>query len=147
MERDTRNASLPKKRTSPTSEKELANRERMRIMQKFLQDSKNFIDLGFQLEAKARNMSAFNAAMSYNKKYAITGSYPDLKIDYEKLLVSKGLLITPTNPSVAYVEGTLHFKLRLLKYVHFYLPSQKIGVYECQLRSCLWRFRRRLVGV
>lgn len=101
---------LPKKRTSPPSEKELANRERMRIMQKFLQDSKNFIDLGFQLEAKARNMSAFNAAMSYNKKYAITGSYPDLKIDYEKLLVSKGLLITPTNPSVAYVEGTLHFK-------------------------------------
>ncbi|MEH6308398.1 DUF6266 family protein [Olivibacter sp. CPCC 100613] len=101
---------LPKKRTSPPSEKELANRGRMRIMQKFLQDSKNFINLGFQLEAKLRNMSAFNAAMSYNKRHAITGDYPDLKIDYEKLLVSKGILTPPADPSVIYSENKLHFK-------------------------------------
>lgn len=101
---------LPKKRTSPPSEKELANRERMRIMQKFLQQSKDFLRLGFQLEAEERNMSAFNAAMSYNKKHAVGGSYPNLNVDYEKLLVSKGTLISPVNPSVVYTDGKLYFK-------------------------------------
>ena len=49
-----------------------------------------FLRIGFRQYAKGQ--TAFNAAMSYTFRNAITGTYPDYMIDYTKLLVSHGHL-------------------------------------------------------
>lgn len=101
--------SLPRKRTGPPTLKELTNRDKMRVMQNFLRYIIDFIRLGFKVEAGVKNMSAFNVAMSYNKKNAIQGEYPALSIDYMKLLVSKGTLPPPVAPTVSFADNTLNF--------------------------------------
>lgn len=100
---------LPKKRTKKPSDKELSNRERMRITQVFLQKIKGFIRLGFAEDAKIKNISAFNAAISYNKKHAIVGEYPELTLNYSAVLVAKGNLLPPQNPSVKLIDDKLVF--------------------------------------
>ena len=45
-------------------------------------------------------MSPFNAAMSYNFKNALTGTYPDYCIDYSQARVSQGNLPGALNPQV-----------------------------------------------
>jgi hypothetical protein len=39
----------------------------------------------------AVEMTAYNAAMSINTVHAIKGSYPDFRVDYPKVTLSKGL--------------------------------------------------------
>jgi len=89
---------------------ELANRHKMRLIQAFLQPALPFVRLGFSLEAKSRNISAFNAAMSYNKKYAFIGEYPDLSIDYYKTLLSTGSLAKPQDVEIALADDGIAFK-------------------------------------
>lgn len=101
---------LPKKKTRAPTILELTNREKMRLMQEFLKDSIHFIRLGFSLDAASKKMSAFNAAMSYNKKNAIVGDYPNLAINYQKVLLSTGNLPKPKGIEILLVENGVSFK-------------------------------------
>ena len=47
--------------------------------------------------------SAFNAAVSYMVKNAVGGSYPDIEINYQRMLVSRGDL-TPPKDAVATIS-------------------------------------------
>ena len=82
--------SAPKVSTKERSLKQLANQEKMSLILKLLQRMIDYIRKGYHLEGEKRRMSAFNAAMSYNKKHAIKGEYPNFEIDYEKLRFSEG---------------------------------------------------------
>jgi len=53
----------------------------------------------------AIRMTAFNSAMSYHIKFAITGTYPNYEIDYSLAQVSKGGLPNAIAPAAA-VSGT-----------------------------------------
>ena len=102
---------LPKKNKHRTpSPLELANRQKMALIQKFLQQALPFIRLGFSLEAEAGNMSAFNAAMSYNKKNAIAGEYPDLSIDFHHALLAKGTLSKPMDARTTLTKEGIQFE-------------------------------------
>jgi len=102
---------LPKKNKHRTpSPLELANRQKMALIQKFLQQALPFIRLGFSLEAEAGNMSAFNAAMSYNKKNAIAGEYPDLSIDFHQALLAKGTLSKPMDARTTLTKEGIQFE-------------------------------------
>jgi len=86
--------SLPRPvRNRKWTEKQLANHARMRIMQKFLGANLDFIRRGFGLVPEIERMSAYNAAMSYNKMNAIKGEFPNLEIDYDKIVFAKGDLL------------------------------------------------------
>jgi len=74
----------------PNSPSQMAQQMRMKKTMEFLHPLKEFIRLGFG--AYTENKSAFNVALSYNMKNALTGEYPDIKIDNSKALVSMGTL-------------------------------------------------------
>lgn len=100
---------LPRFKNKKRSPKQLANQAKMRLMQRFLQGVKGFIDKGFYALAEERRMSAFNAAMSYNKKHAIKGEYPDFEIDYSQFMFAQGELDIPVNVQVHIVDSSMEF--------------------------------------
>lgn len=51
-----------------------------------------FIGIGFEQIAKGQAFSANNAAKSYQLNHALHGVYPDLAVDYSKVLLSRGEL-------------------------------------------------------
>ena len=101
--------SVPKVSTKKKSLKQLANQQKMSVVQKLLQRMIVFIRKGYHLEGEKRRMSAFNAAMSYNKKNAIKGEYPNFEIDYEKVRFAEGDLEGPENLQVERLEDRVDF--------------------------------------
>ena len=81
---------LPRKSHKPRSEARLANEQAMKLIMGVLKPLILFIRMGFRYAAEPLNMSAFNLALSLNKKKAIKGQYPDLEIDWDNLQVSQG---------------------------------------------------------
>lgn len=87
--------SLPTNRKDPKTEKQLAQRQRFRLMTSFLRKFRPVVNIGFK--HGAGNMAAVNRAMSYNVKNAISGEYPDFEILYENLVFSRGDLMGSHN--------------------------------------------------
>ncbi len=83
---------LPKKSDKPRSEKQLANELRMKLAMSFLSPITGIIRAGFQRETEGLRMTPFNMALSYHKKNAVGGVYPDLYFDYSKAKISTGPL-------------------------------------------------------
>lgn len=79
-------------RPGKPSKAQLANHSTMAVTSKFLRNMKDFIKLGYGLQAKGTPQNAHNLATAYHKKHALTGVYPDIKIDYSKVLLSQGTL-------------------------------------------------------
>jgi Family of unknown function (DUF6266) len=58
----------------------------------------------------AQQMSCFNKAMSYNMRNAISGDYPDFRINYPLVVLGVGDLLNPFNVSVqSDAEGQIRF--------------------------------------
>jgi hypothetical protein len=93
----------------PATVKQLACRQEMATVIKFLQPMIEFINMGFMLKAKQAKKYPHNMAVSYNKKNALKGSYPDIAIDYSKVLVTEGTLRRAQNPQVELVPEGLSF--------------------------------------
>ena len=55
-----------------------------------------------------RRMSAYNAAMSHALKNAVTGDYPEYRIDYGKVLLAKGSLAAAAGAAVARSGAAFH---------------------------------------
>ncbi|GGG98485.1 hypothetical protein GCM10007415_37590 [Parapedobacter pyrenivorans] len=91
---------LPRKSNKPRSEKQLANEMRMKLAMSFLSPLSGLIAVGYQQAADGLPMTPFNIALSYHKKHAIGGEYPDLYFDYSKAIISTGAL-TPAEALAA----------------------------------------------
>ena len=72
--------------------KQKANRQAMSATMEFLKPMTDFINVSFKSEAEGSLKNPHNLATSYNKKHALTGQYPDIKVDYSKVILSKGSL-------------------------------------------------------
>ncbi|MBB2151607.1 DUF6266 family protein [Pedobacter gandavensis] len=79
-------------RVGKPSRAQLANHSSMSVTNKLLASMKGFIKLGYGLQAKGTPQNAHNLATSYHKKHALTGEYPNIKVDYSKVILSKGLV-------------------------------------------------------
>src|SRR5690606_6893406 len=90
---------LPKKRTKPFSEAQLAQQRRFGLMGSFLLPLKGLFEIGLA-NVDASEATLFNKAMAINLP-AVTGTYPDFTIDYSKVQFSKGSLLPPRGISVA----------------------------------------------
>lgn len=98
---------LPKKSTKPRSEKQLANETRMKLAMSFLSPLTGIIRVGFQQAAEGLPMTPFNIALSYHKKHAIGGVYPELFFDYSKAKISTGSLAPAESLAVGWVQDGL----------------------------------------
>lgn len=90
---------LGKMTKSPTI-RQLQCRREMAVINGFIKQVTEFTNIGFRLMAKGTNKSPGNMAVSYNKRYALQGTYPDIEIAYEKVLVTQGTMWTADEPSV-----------------------------------------------
>src|SRR5512142_559379 len=80
--------SLPVSVANPQTDAQLAQRQKFSVTMRFLQPLTEFLKTGFK--SYAVKMTGINAAMSYNIKNAVTGTYPNQAFDYQNALVSKG---------------------------------------------------------
>lgn len=98
------------RRIKPLSEKQLASMEKMRIINRLLGRFSEFIKLGFAKTVKGQFVRAYNAAVAYQLKHAVTGSYPNYEIDYSKVRVADGPIDTEgLGPSVSLHDDGILF--------------------------------------
>ena len=75
---------------NPRTEAQMAQRMRFKATTDFLSSMLPFIHEGYKNHAK--NMTEYNAAQSYLLNNAVRGEYPDIALNYEMVLVSRGKL-------------------------------------------------------
>jgi hypothetical protein len=99
---------LPVSVANPKTDAQLSQRQKLSVTMHFLQPLSEFLKTGFK--SYAVKMTGINAAMSYNIKNALTGTYPNIAIDYPNALVARGNLAGALNQVAAStVAGTVHF--------------------------------------
>lgn len=76
---------------NPRTTKQTSNRIKFSVTLAFLQPIIGLIQAGFK--EMAIGMSAFNAAMSYNRLNALTGIAPNITVDLAKVVIAKGSLM------------------------------------------------------
>jgi len=82
---------------------------RFKMAKTFISEVEEFINVGFQHEVADTQRIPENAATSHLIREAIIGKYPNLEIDYSAVLVSKGKLLPPVNPTVKLEGDRLKF--------------------------------------
>ncbi len=95
--------SLPGQFHDRKSVQQLAQRQRMQLINIFLGPYKDVLRMTFQHQANGR--SAFQAAKSYNLLYAIEGTYPEQSVNHSKALVSMGKVPLPSNAEMHQEPG------------------------------------------
>lgn len=94
----------------PNTEKQQLTRLKTKMCSDFVKSVNDFINVGFSIEARnSINKNAFNIAVGYNKPNMFTGDFPDLKIGYDLLILSKGSLTPAQNPVVTLTDTGLTF--------------------------------------
>ncbi len=82
---------LPKKKkNSSKTAAQLANEQKFKFVTEWLVPFHPFVTVGFK--EITGNRTEINEAFSFNYKNAVTGCYPNLGVDYSKVLLSKGSL-------------------------------------------------------
>ncbi|HXB31148.1 MAG TPA: DUF6266 family protein [Puia sp.] len=100
--------SRPPRKRSGSSPLQKQQQAKFVLMHKFLKPLLPLLNVTYN--NLAFQMTGFNKAFSYNVKNAITGEYPDLKIDYAMVLIGRGDLPNVMMPvSVYSKEGKLVF--------------------------------------
>jgi len=101
--------SMPSSRTKPFSPKELQQQAKFSMMSGFLQPVISLLNVTFK--AVAVGMTGFNKGFSYNVKNAISGIHPELRIDYNMVLLGRGELPNVVSPEVVSPSiGKLEFR-------------------------------------
>lgn len=95
--------------SQPSSDKQLNNRQQMKVLTNFFRKIKELLRTGFNPIAENSVQNFHNLAMAYNKPHALKGFYPEVAIDFEKFVFSIGELEPPLNPSVELKGETLKF--------------------------------------
>ncbi len=93
--------------SNPRTPKQQEQRGKFATAFSFLKTIKPFIRIGYK--EFTQDKSAFNSAMSYTLKRAVTGSGKGIKIDFDRALVSMGTLM-PVFEGAATQDGNkMHF--------------------------------------
>lgn len=108
----------------PPTEKQLAIRQGMSLVNGLLKPIQAFIKEGFRVEAAKVAKHPQNLAVSYNMKNALKGYYPNREIDYPKVRLTQGELMGPEHPAVELTATGLNFTWDNL------LPLKKIEEYD-----------------
>jgi len=94
---------------TPPTELQLAVLSIAPLINNFMQPVKEFVRLGFDLQAKLKHTYFTNEVYSYTFKNAIKGTYPNYEIDYTKVLFSKGLMPITDEVGVVSMPNGLEF--------------------------------------
>lgn len=93
--------SVANPRTLPQQEQ----RTRFALTLAFLRTLTPYLRVGYKPQTQTR--TAFNAAMSYNIRYALTGEFPDIGVDYRRVMVARGSLTPVFDVTVTKEDGKI----------------------------------------
>ncbi|MCH8569337.1 MAG: DUF6266 family protein [Balneolales bacterium] len=82
---------LPKQVRDPKTPKQMAQRERFRLVAGFMKVVRPMVSIGFEVSS-GKSYDSNNAALAYNLRYAIAGEYPGQELDYPNVRLSMGSL-------------------------------------------------------
>lgn len=90
--------SKPAKHKDRQSEAQLAQREKFKLVHEFLAPYKKVLSKTFVDTTGSR--TAYQNAFSYNLKNAVSGTYPDYKMDFRKVFLCRGEVALPTEITI-----------------------------------------------
>jgi len=93
----------------PPSTKQLASRQRMKVVQQYLIPLVQFVKTTYAEVCLRKMFTPYNAATSELLKNAVRGEYLDYNIDPALVVISKGKLQIPQDAAVLVSEGHLQF--------------------------------------
>ena len=96
--------------SKPLTPARKANCQKMTVVNAFLKSNMDFLRAGFRLITSGTDQNFYNAAVSYNKKHAVQGEYPNLSLDYNKALLSMGSLLKADKTEISVQEDGVEFK-------------------------------------
>lgn len=96
---------IPKVSKKPPKKLQLVQRARFKVGTKFVRQIKDVLEIGYQSYTEA--VKPLNAAVSYHVKNAVTGIYPNFKIDPSgiKISIDNGGLREEFSTTVVAVSG------------------------------------------
>ena len=97
------------KSNKPLTPARKANCEKMKVVNEILKPSLSAIRVGFRLAVAGTDKNEYNEAVSYNKKNGLQGVYPNISLDYTKVLMSMGTLPVVVNPTISQLEEKITF--------------------------------------
>lgn len=93
----------------PQTELQKANCQAMSVTTQLLKPILNFINIGFGQQVKGIDKNPHNLAVSYHKKHALKGFYPNIQVDFTKVIVSQGELSQITDMKFSQTATGLQF--------------------------------------
>jgi hypothetical protein len=114
------------KNNKPPTVAQLAVRQKIAAVNKFLRATLGVINAGFELEVAGTYINQHNAATSYHMKNATQGEYPNISVDYSKVLISKGDLEPAINPGVTIAGTTLTLTWELSEGITWSIKNDRV---------------------
>ena len=91
-----------------------ANCQKMTLVNEILSPSLPAIQVGYRLAVAGTDKNEYNEAVSYNKKNALQGTYPNLSLDYSKVLLSMGKLPVAIHPTLSQTDHKITFNWKVM---------------------------------
>ncbi|MFA4868290.1 MAG: DUF6266 family protein [Pedobacter sp.] len=110
------------------TEKQRDARLRTKLCSNFFQHIHDFINVGYSVESPNAAYNPFNLAVTANKPNMFSGSYPNLQIEYDLLILSKGNLTPAQNPQVVETGTGLEFTWDTDKKMAFPMATDQVMV-------------------
>ncbi len=99
---------VAKPRKGGSTQSQINQQIKFALVTKFLSSKQDLLEISFK--GFANGMTGTNSAVSHNVMNAITGVSPNYSIDYSKVLVSRGSLLSPEKAvAAAGAAGTVAF--------------------------------------
>jgi hypothetical protein len=93
----------------PPTIKQQTNRMKMKVINELVQNTYLAMHAGFTAASNGTVYNYANLAIKHNNPNALKGVYPNVELDYPKILFSHGNLETPIDPKVEVVLEGLKF--------------------------------------
>lgn len=100
--------SLPSKINNPRTKGQVKQRSKFSVTMEFLKTITPYIRIGYKECSTGRN-TAFNVATSYIMKNATTEKFDNIELDFSKVLVSRGSLISATGIKAEIINRQIQF--------------------------------------
>jgi len=93
----------------PPTPKQKTNRMKMKVINELVQNTYWAMHAGFTAASTGTVYNYANLAIKHNNPNALKGVYPNIEVDFPKVLFSHGNLLQPIDPNVEVVPEGLKF--------------------------------------
>jgi len=105
----TRVRALPGKNTKPRSERQVAQNNKMKLLEGLCANAQDFFKVSFAEGATRKEDSGYNMCKSYNLIHAIKGESPNQYLDWGEVIIADGSRAMPEKVIVEMKPDGFHF--------------------------------------